>query len=66
MPEWPLGGGAVPTNTVVVTVTRGALDADTFALTKLATSFGDSVRVEYRPADQARSPRSGWWPGTTT
>ena len=46
----------VPTNTVVVTVTEGAVDSSTAALTKLATSFGDSVRIESRPADQAPQP----------
>jgi streptogrisin C len=46
----------VPTNTVVVTVTEGAIDSNTVAMTKLATSFGDSVRIEYRPADQAPQP----------
>ena len=54
----------VPTNTVVVTVSEGAADANTAAMTKLATSFGDSVRIEYRPADQAPKPaRSGWSAG---
>jgi streptogrisin C len=43
----------VPTNTVVMTVGEGALDAETAAMTKLATSFGNSVRIEYRPADEA-------------
>ena len=46
----------VPTNTVVVTVTKGAADPSTVALTRLATSFGRSVRIEYRPADQAPQP----------
>ena len=46
----------VPTNSVVVTVTEGATDSDTAALKKLATSFGDSIRIEYRPADQAPQP----------
>lgn len=46
----------VATNTVVVTVTEGAIDPSTVAMTKLATSFGDSVRIEYRPADQAPQP----------
>lgn len=43
----------VPTNTVVVTVTAGANDAETLAMTRLATRFGASVRIEYRSADQA-------------
>lgn len=43
----------VPTNTVVVTVTKGATDPRTQALTKLANTFGASVRIEYRPAEQA-------------
>lgn len=46
----------VPTNTVVVTVSEGAGDPSTVALTKRAESFGDSVRLEYRPADQAPQP----------
>lgn len=46
----------VPTNTVVVTVTEGATDSSTAAITKLATSFGDSVRLESRPAAQAPKP----------
>jgi hypothetical protein len=43
----------VPTNTVVVTITEGALDAGTAAITKLANTFGDSVRIEYQPAEEA-------------
>jgi hypothetical protein len=46
----------VPTNTVVLTVTKGAADARTAAMRKLATSFGDSVRIESRPASQAPKP----------
>lgn len=49
----------VPTNTVIVTVTEGASDPSTAAMTKLATSFGNSVRIEHRPADQA--PRPAEW-----
>ncbi len=49
----------VPTNTVVVTVTEGATDATTVAVTKLATSFGSSVRIERKPADLA--PRPAEW-----
>jgi streptogrisin C len=48
----------VPTNTVVVTVTESSFDAATAALLKVAEGFGDSVRVEYRPADQAPQPAS--------
>ena len=43
----------VPRNSVVVTVTTGATDSRTNALRKLATTFGRSVRIEYRPAAQA-------------
>ena len=43
----------VPRNTVVVTVTKGASDADTTAIIKSARSFGDSVRIERKPASQA-------------
>ena len=46
----------VPTNTVVITITQGALDANTLALTKLAATFGDSVRIEYHPAGQRPQP----------
>jgi streptogrisin C len=46
----------VPTNTVVVTVSEGANDAATHALTALARSFGDSVRIEQKPASQAPRP----------
>jgi streptogrisin C len=46
----------VPGNTVVMTVTKGASDASTAAMTKLATSFGRSVRIEYGPAKQAPRP----------
>jgi streptogrisin C len=46
----------VPTNTVVVTVTEGAVDARTAAMAKLANGFGDSVRIESRPAAQAPKP----------
>jgi len=46
----------VPTNTVVVTVTEGATDSSTVAMTKLATTFGASLRIEYQPADQAPQP----------
>jgi hypothetical protein len=53
----------VPTNTVVVTISEGALDASTAAMTKLATSIGDSVRVEYRPADQAPQPAAEYLVG---
>jgi hypothetical protein len=49
----------VPTNTVVVTVTKGAVDGRTAAMTKLAKGFGDSVRIESRPAAQA--PRPAEW-----
>ncbi|MGI8682136.1 MAG: S1 family peptidase [Mycobacteriales bacterium] len=49
----------VPTNTVVVAVTAGTKDAATLALTKLASSFGDSVRINYVPAQQA--PRTTEW-----
>jgi hypothetical protein len=42
-----------------VTATEGAVDARTAAMTKLATSFGDSVRIESRPAAQA--PRPAEW-----
>jgi hypothetical protein len=54
------GGGSthgwyvdVPTNSVVVTISAGANDAATHALTALARSFGDSVRIEEKPASQA-------------
>ena len=57
------GGGAtqgwrvdVPTNTVVVTVSDGANDSATHALTTLARSFGDSVRIELKPAAEAPKP----------
>jgi streptogrisin C len=43
----------VPTNTVVVTVTEGASDARTQAMTRAATAFGASVRIEKAPATQA-------------
>ena len=43
----------VPTNTVVVTATTGAKDAKALAITKLASRFGASVRIEHRPASQA-------------
>jgi streptogrisin C len=46
----------VPTNTVVVTVTKGAVDARTAAMTKLAKGFGESVRIESRPAAQTPRP----------
>jgi alpha-lytic protease prodomain-containing protein/trypsin len=46
----------VPRNTVVVTVTQGASDARTAAMRKLAARFGDSVRIESRPASQAPKP----------
>ena len=46
----------VPTNTVVVTVSEGANDAATHALTTLARSFGDSIRIEAKPAAQAPKP----------
>lgn len=49
----------VPRNTVVVTVTGGAFDVGTAAMTKLAKSFGDSVRIESRPA--AQSPQPAEW-----
>ncbi len=49
----------VPKNTVVVTVTEGALDADTAGMEKLARGFGESVRIDYRPAKQA--PRPAEW-----
>ena len=49
----------VPTNTVVVTVTAGANDAKTRAMTNLATSFGASVRIEY--ADAAQAPQTAEW-----
>jgi hypothetical protein len=42
----------VPNNSVVVTVTEGATDARTKALTNIARSFGDSVRIETAPASQ--------------
>ncbi len=46
----------VPTNTVVLTVTQGATDAQSEAMKKLASGFGDSVRLEPKPADQAAEP----------
>jgi hypothetical protein len=46
----------VPNNSVVVTVTDGAADKRTAAMTKLAKSFGDSVRIEHRPAAEAPQP----------
>jgi Alpha-lytic protease prodomain/Trypsin len=46
----------VPTNSVVVTVTERANDSKTVAMTKLAKSFGDSVRIELQSADQAPKP----------
>jgi Alpha-lytic protease prodomain/Trypsin len=46
----------VPTNSVAVSVTRGAKDSKTVAMTRLALRFGDSVRIEYRPAAQAPKP----------
>jgi alpha-lytic protease prodomain-containing protein/trypsin len=46
----------VPTNSVVVTVTGGATDSTTVAITRLARSFGDSVRIEHSPASQAPRP----------
>jgi hypothetical protein len=49
----------VPTNTVVATVTEGATDPSTVAMKRLAASFGDSVRIEYRPATEA--PRPAEW-----
>ena len=49
----------VPSNSVVVTVTEGAADARTVALTALAASFGSSVRFEHRPSEQA--PRPAEW-----
>ena len=49
----------VPTNTVVVTLTDGASDAQTAAIEKLASGFGASVRIEEKPADQA--PRLAEW-----
>ena len=49
----------VPTNTVVVTLTEGASDAQTAAIEKLASGFGASVRMEEKPADQA--PRLAEW-----
>ena len=42
----------VADNSVVVTVSEGATDARTKALTKVAGSFGDSVRIETAPAAQ--------------
>ncbi len=44
---------------MVVTITDGAADASAVALTKLAKSFGDSVRIEQRPA--AESPKPTEW-----
>jgi streptogrisin C len=46
----------VATNSVVLTVTEGASDPKTLALERLATSFGDSVRIERRPAAAAPKP----------
>src|SRR4051794_36151739 len=43
----------VPTNTVVVTVTEGAADEQTTAMTKLASKFGSSVRIEFASAQVA-------------
>lgn len=43
----------VPTNTVVVTVTEGASDANTTAMVKVASTFGASVRIEQAPATEA-------------
>ena len=43
----------VTDNSVVVTVTEGATDARTKALTKIAKSFGDSVRIDTAPAAEA-------------
>ena len=52
----------VPTNSVVVTVTEGASDPSTDAITKLAHGFGDSVRIESQPADEAPQP-AAWLVG---
>lgn len=46
----------VPSNSVVVTVTAGAADTRTRALTALARRFGASVRVEQAPAGTAPRP----------
>ena len=43
----------VPRNSVVVTVSIGATDPGTVAVTRLAESLGDSVIVEERPVSQA-------------
>jgi hypothetical protein len=43
----------IPTNTVVVTVTVGADDPKTKAMTKLAATFGASLRIEYASAQVA-------------
>lgn len=43
----------VPTNSVVVTVSKGANDKRTAAMLRLARSFGASVTIEYRSADLA-------------
>jgi hypothetical protein len=43
----------VPSNTVVMTVTVGADDAQTKAMTKLAGKFGTSVRIEFASAQVA-------------
>jgi alpha-lytic protease prodomain-containing protein/trypsin len=53
----------VPTNSVVVTVTKSANDTKTVAMTKLAKSFGDSVRIEFRSADQAPKPAAEYLVG---
>lgn len=46
----------VPTNSVVVTVSDGATDARTQAMTRAAAASGTSVRVERKPA--AEAPRA--------
>jgi hypothetical protein len=55
----------VPTNTVVVTVTEGANDVKTKAMTKVAASFGASVRIEYAPAVVAPTPAAEYLTGGT-
>jgi hypothetical protein len=53
----------VPTNSVVITVTKGANDKRTTAMLMLAASFGSSVRIENRSAQQAPPHAADWLVG---
>jgi hypothetical protein len=48
----------VPGNRVVMTVTKGASDASTATMTKLAASFRQSVRIDYRSREESPRPAS--------